>query len=162
LLIYVIIKSRPKKLVLHAEYIALARHPARLSGEAAYFYTHLRSAITFILSITAASLTIDRAEFDRCIEFSKERIALEKERMAVIAAEAAAEAAKAGGPVPGQTPGALSGPTTLPLSNSKAASPSLSPVQPPPPPSGASEAKKAKPDAAEKARPPAKSEPVVS
>lgn len=64
ILIYVIIKAQPANLHLNIEYIQACRNPNKLSGEPAYFFTHLVSAVTFIQYLTAKDLNIDAEEYD--------------------------------------------------------------------------------------------------
>lgn len=50
LLIWMVIRSRPRQLVSNLDYIASVRVPGRLTGESQYFFTHLQSAVSFVLS----------------------------------------------------------------------------------------------------------------
>lgn len=62
-LIYVLIRACPSNLESNLAFIMRYRLASRLSGEAAYFYTNMVSASSFIETITANSLSIDPSEF---------------------------------------------------------------------------------------------------
>lgn len=64
-LIYVIIKANPPQLYSNLLFIQRYRHQSRLVSEAAYFYTNLVSAESFIDNLDAASLSMDEKEFQR-------------------------------------------------------------------------------------------------
>ncbi|KAJ7522457.1 hypothetical protein O6H91_18G011600 [Diphasiastrum complanatum] len=63
-LIYVIIKANPPQLQSNLLYIQRFRHQSRLVSEAAYFYTNLVSAASFIENLDAKSLSMDEREFE--------------------------------------------------------------------------------------------------
>ena len=69
-MIYVILRSQAPNLYLNVEFIPAARHPDKFCGEAAYFYTHLKSALTFLEKITPDQLTIDPEEYQRSVCFT--------------------------------------------------------------------------------------------
>ncbi|XP_057847823.1 vacuolar protein sorting-associated protein 9A isoform X2 [Cryptomeria japonica] len=64
-LIYVTIKANPPQLHSNLLYIQRYRRQSRLVSEAAYFFTNLVSAESFISDIDAKSLSIDESEFER-------------------------------------------------------------------------------------------------
>jgi len=64
ILIYMVLKAQVPHLHLNIRYIEIARHPRKLSGEAAYYFTNLKSAVAFIERIDPAMLTIDRKEYE--------------------------------------------------------------------------------------------------
>lgn len=64
-LIYVIVKANPPQLYSNLLFIQRYRHQSRLVSEAAYFYTNLVSAESFIENLDAASLSMDENEFQR-------------------------------------------------------------------------------------------------
>lgn len=64
-LIYVTIKANPPQLHSNLLYIQRYRRQSRLVSEAAYFFTNLVSAESFISNIDAKSLSIDESEFER-------------------------------------------------------------------------------------------------
>jgi hypothetical protein len=63
ILIYVLILAAPPQLESNLAFIMRYRLASRLTGEAAYFYTNMVSATTFIETIEPNSLSIDPAEF---------------------------------------------------------------------------------------------------
>ena len=62
-LIYVVIHSRVEKLESNLQYIQRFRKVSRLASEAAYFYTNVMSATSFISTVNADSLTIEKKVF---------------------------------------------------------------------------------------------------
>lgn len=63
-LIYVVIKANPPQLHSNLLYIQRYRQQSRLVSEAAYFYTNLVSAESFIENLDATSLSMDEKEFE--------------------------------------------------------------------------------------------------
>ncbi|KFK39302.1 hypothetical protein AALP_AA3G227000 [Arabis alpina] len=72
-LIYVTIKANPPQLHSNLLYIQRYRRESKLVGEAAYFFTNLLSAESFISNIDAKSLSMDEAEFEKNMEFAQAR-----------------------------------------------------------------------------------------
>lgn len=62
-LIFIVIHSGVEKLESNLQYIQRFRKVTRLASEAAYFYTNVMSATSFISTVNADSLTIDKKEF---------------------------------------------------------------------------------------------------
>ncbi|GJP51447.1 hypothetical protein CLOM_g10608 [Closterium sp. NIES-68] len=67
-LIYVVVKANPPQLLSSILYIQRYRHCDRLVSEAAYFFTNLASAATFLESLSAAQLSLSEDEFKRLLE----------------------------------------------------------------------------------------------
>ncbi|GAB4844849.1 Vacuolar protein sorting-associated protein 9A [Ancistrocladus abbreviatus] len=67
-LIYVTTKANPPQLHSNLLYIQRYRHQTRLVSEAAYFFTNMLSAESFIMNIDAKSLSMDETEFERNME----------------------------------------------------------------------------------------------
>ncbi|CAI5476409.1 unnamed protein product [Closterium sp. Yama58-4] len=67
-LIYVVVKANPPQLLSSILYIQRYRHSDRLVSEAAYFFTNLASAATFLESLSAAQLSLSDQEFQRLLE----------------------------------------------------------------------------------------------
>ncbi|XP_038874663.1 vacuolar protein sorting-associated protein 9A-like [Benincasa hispida] len=67
-LIYVIIKANPPQLHSNLLYIQRYRGQSRLTGEAAYFFTNILSAESFILNIDAKALSMEEIEFEKNME----------------------------------------------------------------------------------------------
>lgn len=67
-LIYVIIKANPPQFHSNLMYIQRYRNKSRLVGEAAYVFTNMLSAESFILNIDAKALSMDENEFSRDME----------------------------------------------------------------------------------------------
>nr|GMD03770.1 vacuolar protein sorting-associated protein 9A-like [Ipomoea batatas]GMD45166.1 vacuolar protein sorting-associated protein 9A-like [Ipomoea batatas] len=63
-LIYVTIKANPPQLHSNLLYIQRFRHETRLVSEAAYFFTNILSAESFIRNIDAKALSMDETEFE--------------------------------------------------------------------------------------------------
>ncbi|OBZ90211.1 Vacuolar protein sorting-associated protein 9a, partial [Choanephora cucurbitarum] len=68
ILIYVVIKANPPRLVSNVQYIYRFRNPEQLQAEAGYYLTNLMGAISFIETMEAKSLSISKEEFDSNIE----------------------------------------------------------------------------------------------
>ncbi|KAG2306296.1 hypothetical protein Bca4012_084671 [Brassica carinata] len=73
-LIYVTIKANPPQLHSNLLYIQRYRRESKLVGEAAYFFTNILSAESFISNIDAKSLSMDEAEFEKNMESARARI----------------------------------------------------------------------------------------
>lgn len=70
-LIYVTIKANPPQLHSNLLYIQRFRRQTRLVSEAAYFFTNILSAESFILSIDAQALSMDETEFETNMESAR-------------------------------------------------------------------------------------------
>ncbi|KAI9364561.1 hypothetical protein BD770DRAFT_357460 [Pilaira anomala] len=68
ILIYVVIRSNPPRLVSNVQYIYRFRNPEQLQAESGYYLTNLMGAISFIETMEANSLSITKEEFDNNIE----------------------------------------------------------------------------------------------
>ncbi|OEH74265.1 vacuolar sorting protein 9 domain-containing protein [Cyclospora cayetanensis] len=84
LLIYTVIKARPPRLHSNIQFVAAYRHPARMHGEEAYFFTHFCSAAAFIKSVGSSGIQLhmDRAEYER--RFAEAEEALRQEEAAAV------------------------------------------------------------------------------
>ncbi|KAL3504055.1 hypothetical protein ACH5RR_033896 [Cinchona calisaya] len=69
--IYVTIKANPPQLHSNLLYIQRYRRQSRLVSEAAYFFTNMLSAETFIMNIDAKALSMDETEFERNMEYAQ-------------------------------------------------------------------------------------------
>ncbi|CAO3673940.1 unnamed protein product [Umbelopsis vinacea] len=78
IMIYVVLKSNPPKLVSNVQYINRFRNPDQLQSEGGYYLTNLMGAIAFIESLEAKSLSVTQEEFDRNIETTMKE--MEKEQ----------------------------------------------------------------------------------
>ncbi|OWM90194.1 vacuolar protein sorting-associated protein 9A-like isoform X1 [Punica granatum] len=67
-LIYVTIKANPPQLHSNLLYIQRYRRQSRLVAEAAYFFTNMLSAESFISNIDAKALSMDETEFEKNME----------------------------------------------------------------------------------------------
>ncbi|EPS71524.1 hypothetical protein M569_03234, partial [Genlisea aurea] len=67
-LIYVTIKANPPQLHSNLVYIQRFRRQTRLVSEAAYFFTNMVSAESFITNLDARSLSMDEVEFKKNME----------------------------------------------------------------------------------------------
>ncbi|KAK7311586.1 hypothetical protein RJT34_09829 [Clitoria ternatea] len=70
-LIYVTIKANPPQLHSNLLYIQRFRRQSRLVAEAAYYFTNMLSAESFISNIDAKAISMDEAEFERNMEFAR-------------------------------------------------------------------------------------------
>ncbi|XP_020269939.1 vacuolar protein sorting-associated protein 9A-like isoform X2 [Asparagus officinalis] len=70
-LIYVTIKANPPQLHSNLLYIQRYRRQSRLVSEAAYFFTNILSAESFIWNIDAQSLSMDEAEYQHSLEAAR-------------------------------------------------------------------------------------------
>lgn len=70
-LIYVTIKANPPLLHSNLLYIQRYRQQSRLVSEAAYYFTNLVSAESFIANLDAGSLSMDKEEFERSMQAAK-------------------------------------------------------------------------------------------
>lgn len=77
-LIYVVIKACPARLVSNIQYILRFRSQERMQGEAGYYVTHLQGAVAFIESMDASCLSIGQEEFDKNIEMTIWELEMEK------------------------------------------------------------------------------------
>ncbi|KAJ4883164.1 Vacuolar protein sorting-associated protein 9A [Raphanus sativus] len=73
-LIYVTIKANPPQFHSNLMYIQRYRRQSKLVGEAAYFFTNLLSAESFISNIDAKSLSMDEADFENKMESARARL----------------------------------------------------------------------------------------
>lgn len=74
LLIYSLLQANPPSLVSNVEYVATFRHPDRMMGEEAYFFTALQSAVEFIKDVGPDQLSIGKEEFDRNVKEAGEAL----------------------------------------------------------------------------------------
>lgn len=70
-LIYVTIKANPPQLHSNLQYIQRYRRQSRLVSEAAYFFTNILSAESFISNIDAQSISMDEDEYQRNMESAR-------------------------------------------------------------------------------------------
>ncbi|KAK9081892.1 hypothetical protein Syun_030729 [Stephania yunnanensis] len=70
-LIYVTIKANPPQLHSNLLYIQRYRRQSRLVSEAAYFFTNMLSAASFIMNIDAKSISMNEIEFEKNMESAR-------------------------------------------------------------------------------------------
>ncbi|XP_010530180.1 PREDICTED: vacuolar protein sorting-associated protein 9A isoform X2 [Tarenaya hassleriana] len=70
-LIYVTIKANPPQLHSNLLYIQRFRRQSKLVGEAAYFFTNMLSAESFISNIDAKAISMEEADFEKNMEFAR-------------------------------------------------------------------------------------------
>ncbi|XP_020100697.1 vacuolar protein sorting-associated protein 9A-like [Ananas comosus] len=73
-LVYVTIKANPPQLHSNLLYIQRYRRQSRLVSEAAYFFTNILSAESFIWNIDAQSLSMDEVEFQKQMDSAKDHL----------------------------------------------------------------------------------------
>ncbi|CAO3673483.1 unnamed protein product [Rhizopus microsporus] len=78
ILIYVIIRANPPRLVSNTQYIYRFRSIDQLQAEAGYYLTNLMGAIAFIETMEAKSLSITKEEFDSNIEQTMNELKMER------------------------------------------------------------------------------------
>ena len=74
--IYVVLKSNVPRLQSNCEYIQSFHNPDRLMSRSGYCFVNLRSAIEFVLSMDATSISIDPEYFDNQLAEAEQRWAL--------------------------------------------------------------------------------------
>ncbi|KAK4570615.1 hypothetical protein RGQ29_029472 [Quercus rubra] len=70
-LIYVTIKANPPQLHSNLKFIQLYRRQAKLVSEAAYYFTNLVSAKTFIVDLNGKSLSMDEIKFEESMQAAR-------------------------------------------------------------------------------------------
>lgn len=80
LLIYSVLQANPPSLVSNIEYVACFRHPDRMMGEEAYFFTALQSAVEFIREVGPDQLSISKEEYEKNIIVAGEALDEETKR----------------------------------------------------------------------------------
>ncbi|CAL1388936.1 unnamed protein product [Linum trigynum] len=70
-LIYVTMRANPPQLHSNLLYIQRYRRQSRLVGEAAYFFTNMLSAESFISNITPKSISMEEAEYEKNMELAR-------------------------------------------------------------------------------------------
>ncbi|KDP36696.1 hypothetical protein JCGZ_07987 [Jatropha curcas] len=70
-LIYVMIKANPPLLHSNLKFIQLYRRQAKLVSEAAYYFTNIVSAKSFIVDLNAKSLSMDEIEFEQKMQAAR-------------------------------------------------------------------------------------------
>ncbi|KAK9685115.1 hypothetical protein K7432_015620 [Basidiobolus ranarum] len=73
ILIFVVLKSNPPKLISNVQYISRFRNPDKLQSEAGYYLTNLMGAISFVENMDRTSLSISEEEFNRHIDQAVDR-----------------------------------------------------------------------------------------
>mmetsp|Transcript_8886 Transcript_8886/g.16339 ORF Transcript_8886/g.16339 Transcript_8886/m.16339 type:complete len:674 (-) Transcript_8886:222-2243(-) len=73
ILIYMVIKAQVPHLHLNIRYIEIARHPRKLAGESAYYFTNLKSAVAFIERLSPEVLSIDPDKYKSSIAAAKQK-----------------------------------------------------------------------------------------
>ncbi|KAL8159228.1 hypothetical protein V2J09_000765 [Rumex salicifolius] len=71
ILIFVTLKANPPQLHSNLMYIQRYRRRSRLVSEAAYYFTNILSAESFILNMDAQSLSMDETEFERNMDSAR-------------------------------------------------------------------------------------------
>lgn len=64
-------QANPPQLHSNLLYIQRFRHQSRLAAEAAYYFTNMLSAESFISNIDAKAISMDEVEFERNMEFAR-------------------------------------------------------------------------------------------
>ncbi|KAK9722622.1 hypothetical protein K7432_002527 [Basidiobolus ranarum] len=75
ILILVVLRSNPSKLISNVQYISRFRNPDKLQSEAGYYLTNLMGAISFIESMDCKSLSISEDDFNKHIDQTVEEMA---------------------------------------------------------------------------------------
>ncbi|CAI0408253.1 unnamed protein product [Linum tenue] len=70
-LIYVTMRANPPQLHSNLLYIQRYRRQSRLVGEAAYFFTNMLSAESFISNITPKSISMEEAEYEKNMDLAR-------------------------------------------------------------------------------------------
>ncbi|ORY04849.1 hypothetical protein K493DRAFT_404578, partial [Basidiobolus meristosporus CBS 931.73] len=75
ILIFVVLRANPERLVSNVQYISRFRRPEKLHAESEYYLTNLMGAISFIENMDYKQLSISEEEFNRNIDKAVEEIA---------------------------------------------------------------------------------------
>jgi len=75
LLIYTVLRARPRHMVSNIQYIFRFRNQDKLGGESGYYLSSLMGAVQFIENLDRTALTISDEEFERHVEASVAAIA---------------------------------------------------------------------------------------
>ena len=94
-LLFVTLHAAPAGFLASLRYISRFRHPSKLVSEAAYYLTHMESALSFLTNVQPGQLSIDAAEYERGLAQTAIEIARERAEAAAAADAAAAAAAAA-------------------------------------------------------------------
>ncbi|XP_031259910.1 vacuolar protein sorting-associated protein 9A-like isoform X2 [Pistacia vera] len=70
-LIYVMIKANPPQLHSNLKFIQLYRRQTKLVSEAAYYFTNLVSAKTFVVDLNSKSLSVEEIEFEENMQAAR-------------------------------------------------------------------------------------------
>ena len=70
-LIYTVLHANPPQLSSNLRYIGEFRSPARLMSEQGYWFTNLISAVSFLKTVDAGTLSISREEFEEGVRTAK-------------------------------------------------------------------------------------------
>ena len=71
-LVYVLLRANPPELQSNVDFVSSYRSPERLTGERAYFFTHLAGAVYFIETLDASRLSIEPVVFQRLMEANED------------------------------------------------------------------------------------------
>ncbi|GBG27224.1 GTPase-activating protein and VPS9 domain-containing protein 1 [Hondaea fermentalgiana] len=75
-LIFVLLKENPRNVHSNVSYIASFRNPARLKGEAGYFFTQLASAAAFVQTLDSSMLSsVSASQFDALVAHCQRKLA---------------------------------------------------------------------------------------
>jgi len=115
ILIYIVLKARVPNLHLNIRYIEISRHPRKLSGEAAYYFTNLKSAVAFIERLSTDMLSIERELYEGELKAAEQQWeeAMRKKRKKSAGANNAASPQESGATDVGRSSSSIK-PTTQP------------------------------------------------
>ena len=92
-LLFVTVQAAPAGVHASLQYISRFRHPTKLVSEAAYYLTHMQSALSFLSSVRPEQLCIEAAAFEAGL--AETHAAMERQKAETATAKAAAEVAAA-------------------------------------------------------------------
>jgi len=79
LIIYIVLKAQPKRFFSNLNYVLKYRHQSKMIGLKGFVFQQFQSAASFIEGLNEKCLTIDKAEYIRLIDTSRERMEVDKE-----------------------------------------------------------------------------------
>lgn len=79
LIIYIVLKAKPKRFFSNLNYVLKYRHQSKMIGLKGFVFQQFQSAASFIEGLNDKCLTIDKDEYLRLVDLSRERMEVEKE-----------------------------------------------------------------------------------
>lgn len=78
LIIYIVLKAKPKRFYSNLNYILKYRHQSKMIGLKGFVFQQFQSAASFIEGLDEKCLTIDKNEYFRLIDLSREKMEVDR------------------------------------------------------------------------------------